>query len=248
MSRTDPAKLYPAEVIAPAVPGGSDAGASDAATEVTMLSATGKRRSSSAVTPAGIAVNPHLQGRDDPDHRMSELELEFQREAQASHMLFLWAVCLDKYRMAHMFWLRGDQSIINALVASRILHQLSHNRALSGPHLAEERGKMLKTSKKFENLAVGVLEECYNADSHKTAQMLHARNDMFSKKNAIKIAYDANSLAFLSHPATQSVINTDWHGQIKSVDSFWTVIIAFFLPFFLAFIDFHEDAVSFKCN
>ncbi|EGD73753.1 nudix-type domain-containing protein 9 isoform b [Salpingoeca rosetta] len=172
----------------------------------------------------------------------NEAEREVQREAVASHILFLWAVCLDKYRMAHMFWRRGDQSIINALVASRILERLSTHRALQGPHLAEERAKMKKTSKKFEKLAVGVLEECHNADSRRAAEMLHSRNDMFNKKNAIRIAYDANSLAFLSHTATQSVINSDWYGQLKSVTSFITVLLAFFFPFFiLPFIHFQDD-------
>eukprot|EP00043_Microstomoeca_roanoka_P012869 m.125275 g.125275 ORF g.125275 m.125275 type:complete len:1533 (-) comp15614_c1_seq2:98-4696(-) len=172
-------------------------------------------------------------------------DLEFQREAQAAHMLFLWAVCLDKYRMARMFWQRGDQSIINALVASRILDRLSTHHALSGPHLAEERAKMKHNSKKFENLAVGVLEECHNSDSNLTAQMLHAKNPMFNKKNAINIAYDANSLAFLSHPAVQSVINTDWYGQLRSITSFWTVLLAFFLPFVvLPFISFQGDETT----
>eukprot|EP00043_Microstomoeca_roanoka_P012871 m.125316 g.125316 ORF g.125316 m.125316 type:complete len:1141 (-) comp15614_c1_seq5:98-3520(-) len=169
-------------------------------------------------------------------------DIEAKRESQATHMLFLWAVCLDKFRMARMFWQRSDQSIINALVASRILERLSTHRALAGPHLAEEREKMKYNSKKFETLAVGVLQECHNSDSNLTAEMLHVKNSMFNKKNAINIAYDANSLAFLSHPAVQSVINTDWYGKLKTVTSFWKVLLAYFFPFFvLPFIRFQDD-------
>uniref|UniRef100_UPI0031F5DB14 TRPM2 chanzyme n=1 Tax=Salpingoeca rosetta (strain ATCC 50818 / BSB-021) TaxID=946362 RepID=UPI0031F5DB14 len=168
--------------------------------------------------------------------------IQFRRTAQASHMLFLWAICLDRFRMARHFWLIGDQSIINALVASRILERLSTHRALQGPHLAEERAKMQHNAKKFEELAVGVLGECHGSDSHMASEMLHSKNDMFNKKNAINIAYDAKSLAFLSHPATQSVINADWYGHLKSVTSFWAVLFAFFFPFFvLPFINFSED-------
>eukprot|EP00049_Salpingoeca_infusionum_P018811 m.358873 g.358873 ORF g.358873 m.358873 type:complete len:1618 (-) comp18327_c0_seq1:37-4890(-) len=137
-----------------------------------------------------------------------------KKEDIATHSLFLWAICLDKFRMAAKFWKEGNESIPNALIAKTILSSLSKHPAVQGPHLVDERQKMKHNSVKFEKLATGVLDECHSTDSNVTGLMLHEPIGMFGKKNAIQVAFEAESLEFLAHAATQSAINSDWHGAV----------------------------------
>ena len=112
----------------------------------------------------------------------------------------------------------------------------------------DERAKMKYNAKKFEELAVGVLTECQSADADKTGAMLHAKIDLFKNKNAIQVAYEADSLMFLSHQATQSVVNRDWYGRLKSLTSWYVVLFSLFLPFFVPFVKFADDQVWFACG
>lgn len=107
-----------------------------------------------------------------------------------------------------MFWLRGsDQSIAKALVASRMLLKLSEDLSLAGPHMVEQRTKMVKNSQKFEALAVGVLEGCNVADADQAKEALETKVHLFGGKTTVDLAHSADSLDFLSHSATQDKIN-----------------------------------------
>lgn len=109
--------------------------------------------------------------------------------------------------MAELFWLRADESIANALIASRMLLRLSADRALRGPHMVEERRKMKHNAQKFEQLAVGVLSQCHFADAAQTRLMLQSPIEVFDGQTPIHVAWLSDSLDFLSHPAAQDQIN-----------------------------------------
>lgn len=109
--------------------------------------------------------------------------------------------------MAEIFWQHGDQSVANALIASCMLKNLSEDRSLRGPQMAEEREKMRHNAEKFERLAVQVLAQCYNADIDKTRKMLEKPIEEFNGATSIHMAFITNSLEFLSHPAAQDKIN-----------------------------------------
>ncbi|EDQ85552.1 uncharacterized protein MONBRDRAFT_29245 [Monosiga brevicollis MX1] len=175
------------------------------------------------------------------DFQAWDTKSKAEQEVVASHMFLMYAICVNKYRMAEMFWQRTDQSISNALIASKILRTLGEHKALSGSHMADERAKMLHNSEKFEQLAVGVLSECYSTDTTKTAQMLSEPIAMFRGKNAVRVAYDSNCLRFLSHPAVQAVVNRDWYGSLKGISSWYFALVAIFLPFLIPFVKFADD-------
>eukprot|EP00051_Salpingoeca_urceolata_P029602 m.7037 g.7037 ORF g.7037 m.7037 type:complete len:1470 (+) comp2797_c0_seq1:203-4612(+) len=149
-----------------------------------------------------------------------------EKNSIASHALMFWAVCLDKFRLAHMFWHRGDQSMPNALVASRLLDQLSKHDVLNRTHLVDEREKMIYNSKKFENLAVGVLEQCHNSDSRKSGLMLHRGIPQYRDQNCIQVAHQANNLQFVSHPAAQAVIDKLWMGSMDQKTRWWQIALS----------------------
>lgn len=153
-----------------------------------------------------------------PDHRcMSPSSFRFNA---CFFIPKTWAVCLDKYRLAEMFWLRGsEQCIAKALVASRMLLKLSEHPALTGPHMVEQRTKMVKNSRKFEALAVGVLEGCKLADADQARLALETKVKMFGNKTTVDLAHSADSLDFLSHSATQDKINKVYRSFLEQEQS-----------------------------
>eukprot|EP00054_Salpingoeca_dolichothecata_P012515 m.69394 g.69394 ORF g.69394 m.69394 type:complete len:1427 (-) comp19982_c0_seq1:42-4322(-) len=155
---------------------------------------------------------------------------EEQKENACYQTLMTWAVAKDNYRLAHLFWLRGNESVSSALVASRLLERLSKSKFVSVMHLADERAKMIHNSKKFEQLAVGVLEECQHSDATLVGKMLHTPIPRFKRKNCLEVAYDADNLEFLSHPATQAVINNDWYDDIHHETPSWKIVLTILCP------------------
>eukprot|EP00049_Salpingoeca_infusionum_P005565 m.93692 g.93692 ORF g.93692 m.93692 type:complete len:1531 (-) comp13006_c0_seq1:106-4698(-) len=149
--------------------------------------------------------------------RNAKTASEAENEIIASHTLFIWAVCVNNFRIARLFWKNANDSIANALLASRILVQLSKNSALEGPHLADERHKMKHNSLKFQDLATGVLEMCHTSDTEKTAQLLHQDVHLIERTNAMELARMCNAKSFIAHPSTQAVIDRDWFRNAKDV-------------------------------
>eukprot|EP00049_Salpingoeca_infusionum_P008437 m.138586 g.138586 ORF g.138586 m.138586 type:complete len:1531 (-) comp14013_c0_seq4:2142-6734(-) len=170
-------------------------------------------------------------------YRDDNLEEAKRLEIDASHSLFLWAVCVDNFRIARLFWRAADESIPSALLASSILGNLSSHEALKGPHLADERKKMAHNRDKFEELATGVLEFCHASDNVKTAQLLHSDTDIVKEKTTMELARVCHSQSFIAHPATQAVIDKDWFGNSGEIINvtkwfrwFW-LLFALGLPF-----------------
>lgn len=114
-----------------------------------------------------------------------------------------------------MFWFRTDEHIANALVASCVLRGMSHSAALYGPHMVEVRAKMRKNAAKFEQLAIGVVNECYEADTNVTAKVLKRPIALFRNDNSLKLAYSADSLEFLSQRAAIDQIDKVRGGKLE---------------------------------
>ena len=103
---------------------------------------------------------------------------------------------------------------------------------------------MLHNAKKFEELAVGVLSACQSSDADKTSAMLSATIPMFKNQTPIDVAYQSESLKFLSHPAAQSVVNRAWFGSLKTMTKGYRVVLGLILPFLiLPFIEFSDSKV-----
>lgn len=125
----------------------------------------------------------------------------------------MWALCLNKYRIAEFFWLRTDQNVANALVARCILANLAKHPALQGKRLTDAREKLQHNAEKWEDLAWGVLVACNADDSSKTRAMLDRPLTLFNENDAMTVAYNARCLEFLSHTAVQAKVEKDWKGM-----------------------------------
>lgn len=109
-------------------------------------------------------------------------------------------------------------------------------------------GSWVQYCRKFEDLAVGVLSKCQQSSPEKTILMLHTEIPMFSVKtrerNAIDVAFEADSSRFLAHPATQNLMTKDWYGRINTVTPWWKMLLGFLFPgASLLLIDFVPDVV-----
>ncbi|EGD82042.1 ADP-ribose pyrophosphatase [Salpingoeca rosetta] len=153
---------------------------------------------------------------------------EAVREKLALNLLFLWAVCLDRFDLARTLWLRIDRPVMKALVASRILAAMSAHAALSGTYLAEERKIMTADSRRFEDLAVGVLDQGFNDDTDKTEKILKPDDD--EGTSPVHVAYVVSSLRFLAHPATQKLLQREWTGNIGKSLPFFAVALGLLVP------------------
>lgn len=107
----------------------------------------------------------------------------------------------DNYRLAELFWLRCTGHVANALVASAVLKGMSKSTALRGQHMHESRKKMRHNAEKFETLAVGLMNRCYEDDPRLTAELLNSSCEVFEGDSALKVAFLSHSLEFLSHRA-----------------------------------------------
>lgn len=125
----------------------------------------------------------------------------------------MWALCLNKYRVAEFFWLRTNHNVANALAARCILANLAKHSALQGKRLTDAREKLLHNAEKWEDLAWGVLATCNADDSRETSAMLQSHLPLFNENDAMAVAYKARCLEFLSHAAVQAKVEKDWKGK-----------------------------------
>lgn len=87
---------------------------------------------------------------------------------------------MNHYRLAEYFWAEGGRSIPNALFASRLFIAMSHSEVLTRHgHFRETVLKMERMSKKFETLALGVLDECHLDDSDRARKILRVKLNHF---------------------------------------------------------------------
>lgn len=57
---------------------------------------------------------------------------------------------------------------------------------------------LIALCRKFEELAVGVLEECHHADATMTQRMLHMKSELFGMKDCIEVSLTSSlSVSFL---------------------------------------------------
>jgi transient receptor potential cation channel subfamily M protein 2 len=138
-------------------------------------------------------------------------------------------VVTNHYRLAERFWRKGDDSVANALIASMILDTMCEYTE-KYYHLADERNKMTHNARKFEDLAVGVLQASYHVNPDKVSEMLEVPMEQFGNQNALKIASATKNLQFISNQAAQSVINSHWYGQMDPQTSFFWIIFIILMP------------------
>ncbi|CAH1241485.1 TRPM2 [Branchiostoma lanceolatum] len=152
--------------------------------------------------------------------------------------LFLYCVLLNRQEMARLFWEEGKEGVAAALVASNLLKSMA-SELENDTELSEE---MSEHADKFEELALGVLNECWGEDELRTQLLLVRELYLWGELTCLRIAISGNHLNFIAHSACQALLNNIWMGKMALDTSIIRLFTCIFIPPLVpALIYFRED-------
>jgi hypothetical protein len=73
--------------------------------------------------------------------------------------LMMWAVCMGEHKLAETLWARSNDPMRAALLASQLCRRMS-----AEPHLAAESSRLEQFADRYEDLAIGLLEQFDDKD------------------------------------------------------------------------------------
>ena len=128
--------------------------------------------------------------------------------------LIVWAVLTKRQEMAKLMWQHGEQNLAKALAASRLYQAMALEAADDDldPEICDE---LTMYSTVFEELALDLLEYCYQSDDDLTEYLLTASLDNWSRQTCLKLAVTASNLKFLAHPLSQAILANLWMGGLR---------------------------------
>ena len=143
------------------------------------------------------------------------------RENHAYQELMLWAVVMNRPKLAEYFWEKGGHSIPNALIASAVAEGIAgHPKVRSKGKLTKLMDEMRAMSAAFENRAIDVMRECYDQSQTQAQNVIETTLEAYDWLNQANDSLDSLELAelaenkeFISEPACQAVIERNWAGS-----------------------------------
>ncbi|XP_066291309.1 transient receptor potential cation channel subfamily M member-like 2 isoform X2 [Branchiostoma lanceolatum] len=159
--------------------------------------------------------------------------------------LLLWAVLMNRRELALLFWRMGRDHIASALTASKVLKSLA--KVADSEEELDLSLDLSNHADEFEQLARGVINECYGLDKKKSHDLLIRRQENWGDTTCLAIASSSRHLDFMSQPACQSKLNLVWKGKMALYTSWWKLILSTFLPFMIftiKFVDQEEDQLQ----
>ncbi|XP_077992879.1 transient receptor potential cation channel subfamily M member 8-like [Glandiceps talaboti] len=151
------------------------------------------------------------QGEEETEMGSFELTNPAMNFEKPFRELFLWAILMGRLEMAEFLWELGDEAISSGIAAVKIFSSMSEH--ISDP---EDSKGYNEDAKKFEQLAVSVLDECYNTDEVLSEMLIERRHQNWGGRNILNIAAEANCKEFVAHACCQSLLNKIWEGGIKA--------------------------------
>ncbi|XP_060111450.1 transient receptor potential cation channel subfamily M member 4 [Heteronotia binoei] len=139
--------------------------------------------------------------------------------------LFIWAVLLNRGEMAMYFWEMAPDAVAGALVAARILRELSHLETE-----AQEAASMKDLAMRFENLAIGVFNECYRNGEPLSYKLLVRRSSLWGGATILVLAHQADARLFFAQDGVQSLLTQNWWGEMDQSTPVWKLLLTFFCP------------------
>lgn len=178
-------------------------------------------------------VSVEFQPKTEDD--ISEFATRFEKPFRE---LFLWAVLLSRFELALFIWKKGEEAITDALAACR-LFQVMHDEIGDGYY--EMRNALKQHAVEFENLAIGVLDECYNEDEVLSEMLVERDLSKWGGMCALKLAAAAKAKRFLAHPCCQSSLNSLWKSRGMPRVKYWKVVLVLLCPLMIFKIFFYDE-------
>lgn len=82
-------------------------------------------------------------------------------------------------------------------------------------------------------MAIGVLGECFAADEVKSKTLLIRVVPSYGETTPLQLAVEANNKEFVSHQASQNLLNNIWWGKMDELQGQWRVINSVLLVYSL---------------
>ncbi|KAL4230550.1 hypothetical protein ACF0H5_010931 [Mactra antiquata] len=137
-------------------------------------------------------------------------------ERKAINSLMIWAVLMNRHKLAKKLWNVCDQPIGLALICSRINRELSKY-----PMEQHVKTELEHNAKEFGEMALGALAICWRDSSVQAYLKLGERAPDFNNKSVIEIAHDAGYIHFLAHPCCQKWLTKKFHGHLHFKELNW---------------------------
>ncbi|XP_056001380.1 transient receptor potential cation channel subfamily M member 1-like isoform X2 [Ostrea edulis] len=154
------------------------------------------------------------------------------------HDLMLWAVLMNRQKMALFMWQQGEEAMAKALVASKLYKAMAHE-ADNNVMKTDVSDKLMENSSEFMKLALEFLKHCYLVDVDYTQQLLTDDLKNFSNTTCLTVAVDIMHYDFVAHNCCQNLINDIWMGGLQTrKNSGIKVIAGILFPPFLTVLDY----------
>ncbi|KAJ7392349.1 hypothetical protein OS493_012008 [Desmophyllum pertusum] len=170
-------------------------------------------------------------GRVQVAHNATRFEKPFRE-------LFLWAVLMNRYELARFMWEKGEEAVSDALAACRLFHVM-HEQVEDDYY--EIRTELKQHAVEFENLAIGVLDECYDEDEVLAEMLIEREIPKWGGMCALNLAAAAQGERFLAHPCCQSSLNSIWKSRGMPGVPYWKVILGVICPLLILKIVFYDE-------
>ncbi|CAL1527369.1 unnamed protein product [Lymnaea stagnalis] len=174
---------------------------------------------------ASSMIVPHIES--DSENRQ-----EPNRFKRPYKQLLIWAILMDRFNLAQLFWELGSEPITSALICTVLCHRME----IKVPkYLTIVRNSFHAMKDEFEQLAISVLNECHNVDPDKSIMLIQRKSPTWGGMTCLQIAASASDQAFVSSVACQNSINNVWKNGIEA--SWPKVFCGAILPPFILAID-----------
>ncbi|PAA76958.1 hypothetical protein BOX15_Mlig013636g1 [Macrostomum lignano] len=158
-----------------------------------------------------------------------------------SQDLFLWSLLTHNVELAVLFWKHGKDQIGSALIGYSILNNMAMDAAKRGE--METTDQLTRDAHRFEQLAVGVLEEC--SKNRAVCRLLLIRSLPYWNQQTVMAIAEANQcMDMLYQTPVQTVLTQTWMGGMEADTSNWRIILCLFLPFLVPVLVFHQHAAD----
>ncbi|XP_072019735.1 transient receptor potential cation channel subfamily M member 2-like [Amphiura filiformis] len=142
--------------------------------------------------------------------------------------LFIWAVLQGRLEMANVFWRESKAPIGGALLASKLLKEMAKKE--HDIHESRRSVKYSEGGELYQELAVGVLDECYLSDRKRTSLIIVRTLTSWGSTNCLDLANSAGNLKFIAHPAVQNMLKEFWMGKLSLSNPNWKVWLCMVFP------------------
>ncbi|XP_067945044.1 transient receptor potential cation channel subfamily M member-like 2 [Watersipora subatra] len=171
------------------------------------------------------------------DHQSHMHEREHIVEDPVKH-LFLWAVIFKEFHLAKILWEVSKPDIAGAVVAASVMQFIA--KIAKKNEQKEVADLYRKNSRKFENMVVGLLNDCWEESRQLTNYLLTRPNPNWWHCTILSMSYYENLKRVLSTDACYSKLRSIWRGDISPQKHYILITAAAFLPFLIPCTQFED--------